>query len=84
LGIAAVQIASARRCRGAIAQLEERLDRTQEVAGSSPASSTKNHEEDEAARRSLTRGAIDFHEGDKIDEKALKALIHAAVALNTS
>jgi hypothetical protein len=26
--------------RGAIAQLEERLDRTQEVAGSSPASST--------------------------------------------
>src|SRR5712672_1987866 len=28
--------------------------------------------------------AIDFHEGDKIDEKALKALIHAAVALNTS
>ena len=31
-----------------------------------------------------TRRAIDFHEGDKIDEKALKALIHAAVALNTS
>src|SRR6478672_4210981 len=28
------------RNRGAIAQLEERLDRTQEVAGSSPASST--------------------------------------------
>ena len=28
--------------------------------------------------------AIDFHEGDKIDEKALKALIRAAVALNTS
>ncbi len=31
-----------------------------------------------------TRRAIDFHEGDKINEKALKALIHAAVALNTS
>ena len=28
-----------------------------------------------------TRRAIDFHEGDKIDEKALKALIRAAVAL---
>ena len=31
-----------------------------------------------------TRRAIDFHEGDKIDEKAVKALIRAAVALNTS
>ena len=31
-----------------------------------------------------TRRAIDFHEGDKIDEKALKALIRAAVVLNTS
>src|SRR5665213_1146688 len=31
-----------------------------------------------------TRRAIDFHEGDKINEKALKALIHSAVALNTS
>ena len=31
-----------------------------------------------------TRRAIDFHEGDKIDENALKALICAAVALNTS
>jgi hypothetical protein len=31
-----------------------------------------------------TRRAIDFHEGDKIDEAALKALIRAAVALNTS
>jgi hypothetical protein len=31
-----------------------------------------------------TRRAIDFHEGDKIDEKALKALIRAAVALNIS
>src|SRR5215212_6462130 len=29
-----------------------------------------------------TRRAIDFYEGDKIDEKALKALIRAAVALN--
>jgi hypothetical protein len=31
-----------------------------------------------------TRRAIDIHEDDKIDEKALKALIRAAVALNTS
>jgi hypothetical protein len=30
------------------------------------------------------RRAIDIHEGDKIDEKALKALIRAAVVLNTS
>ncbi len=30
------------------------------------------------------RRAIDFREGDKIDEKALKTLIRAAVALNTS
>jgi hypothetical protein len=29
-----------------------------------------------------TRRAIDFHEGDKIGEKALKTLIRAAVALN--
>jgi hypothetical protein len=29
------------------------------------------------------RRAIDFHEGDKINEKALKALILAAAALNT-
>lgn len=29
-----------------------------------------------------TRRAIDFHEGDKIDGKALQALIRAAVALN--
>jgi hypothetical protein len=31
-----------------------------------------------------TRRAIDLHEGDKIDDKALKALIRAAMALNTS
>jgi hypothetical protein len=31
-----------------------------------------------------TRRAIDFHEGDKLDEEALKALIRAAVALNKS
>jgi len=31
-----------------------------------------------------TRRAIDIHEGDKLDEKALKALIRAAVALNKS
>ena len=30
------------------------------------------------------RRAIDFHEGHKINEKALKALIRAAVALNIS
>ncbi len=31
-----------------------------------------------------TRRAIDFHEGDKVDEAALKALVRAAVALNVS
>ena len=31
-----------------------------------------------------TRRAIDIREGDKINEKSLKALIRAAVALNTS
>ena len=31
-----------------------------------------------------TRRAIDFHQGDAIDEKTLKALIRAALALNTS
>ena len=31
-----------------------------------------------------TRRAIDFHEGDKVDEKAFKALIRAAVAVNQS
>jgi hypothetical protein len=30
------------------------------------------------------RRAIDFHEGDGVDEEALKALVRAAVALNTS
>ncbi len=30
------------------------------------------------------RRAIDFHEGDKLDEEALKALLQAAVALNKS
>ena len=30
------------------------------------------------------RRAIDLHEGDEIDENALKALVRAAVALNTS
>ena len=29
-----------------------------------------------------TRRAIDFHDGDKLDKKALKALLRAAVALN--
>ena len=31
-----------------------------------------------------TRRAIDIHQDDQVDEKALKALIGAAVALNTS
>jgi hypothetical protein len=31
-----------------------------------------------------TRRAIDLHEGDKLDEKALKALVRAAVALNSA
>ena len=31
-----------------------------------------------------TRRAIDFHEGETIDEEALKALVRAAVALNVS
>jgi hypothetical protein len=31
-----------------------------------------------------TRRAIDFHEGEKIDAKALKTLIRAAVKLNAS
>jgi hypothetical protein len=31
-----------------------------------------------------TRRAIDLHEGDKIDEQALKALVRSAVALNTA
>lgn len=29
-----------------------------------------------------TRRAIEFHEGDKVNEKALKALVRAAAALN--
>ena len=31
-----------------------------------------------------TRRAIDLHEGEKVDEEALKALIRAAVTLNVS
>jgi hypothetical protein len=31
-----------------------------------------------------TRRAIDIHEGEKIDEKGLKALVRAAVTLNKS
>jgi hypothetical protein len=31
-----------------------------------------------------TRRAIDFHEGDTVDAKALKALVREAVALNTA
>jgi hypothetical protein len=35
-------------------------------------------------REGSARRAIDFHEGDKVDEDALKALFRAAVKLNTS
>jgi hypothetical protein len=31
-----------------------------------------------------TRRAIDFHEGDKVDARAFKALVRAAVALNVA
>jgi hypothetical protein len=31
-----------------------------------------------------TRRAIDWHEGDAVDEEALKALVRAAVALNSA
>jgi hypothetical protein len=31
-----------------------------------------------------TRRAIDFHEGEKVNEKALKALVRAAVTLNNA
>jgi hypothetical protein len=31
-----------------------------------------------------TRRAIDFHEGEKVDEEALKSLVRAAVTLNKS
>ena len=31
-----------------------------------------------------TRRAIDFHEGEEVDEEALKGLVRAAVALNAS
>ena len=31
-----------------------------------------------------TRRAIDFHEGERVDEEALKTLVRAAVALNKS
>ena len=31
-----------------------------------------------------TRRAIDIHEGEKIDEEALKALVRAAVTLNAA
>ena len=37
-----------------------------------------------ASLKGNTRRAIDFHEGEKIDEKALKTLIRAAVTLNAS
>jgi hypothetical protein len=37
-----------------------------------------------ASLEGTTRRAIDFREGDAIDEEALKALVRAAVALNAS
>jgi hypothetical protein len=36
-----------------------------------------------AGLESSSRRAIDIHEGDKINEEALKTLIHASIALNT-
>jgi hypothetical protein len=37
-----------------------------------------------ASLQGNTRRAIDFHEGDTVDEQALKALIREAIALNLS
>ncbi len=37
-----------------------------------------------ASLKGNTRRAIDFHEGDQVDAKALKALIREAIALNLS
>ncbi|HVM57673.1 MAG TPA: DUF1801 domain-containing protein [Gaiellaceae bacterium] len=37
-----------------------------------------------ASLEGKVRRAVDFHEGDSVDEKALKALVRAAVALNVS
>jgi hypothetical protein len=37
-----------------------------------------------ASLEGRVRRAIDFHEGDKVDERALKALVRQAVALNRS
>jgi hypothetical protein len=37
-----------------------------------------------ASLEGSTRRAIDLHEGEEIDEPALKALVRAAVALNTA
>jgi hypothetical protein len=37
-----------------------------------------------ASLEGKTRRAIDFHEGDEISERAIEALIRAAVALNTT
>ena len=37
-----------------------------------------------ASLEGSTRRAIDIGEGDKVNEKALKALVRAAIALNTS
>ena len=37
-----------------------------------------------ASLEGSTRRAIDFHEGDEIDAKALQALVRAAAALNKS
>lgn len=37
-----------------------------------------------ASLEGSTRRAIDLHEGEEVDEEALKALVQAAVALNTS
>ena len=42
------------------------------------------HRRDLVSLESNARRAIDIHEGEKIDEEALKALVRAAVALNQS
>jgi hypothetical protein len=45
-----------------------------------------DHEEEpvDSSLEGNVRRAIDFHEGEKLNEKALKALIRAAVTLNKS
>ena len=53
---------------------------TKDPQGGAPASSGLFN----SSLQGNTRRAIDFHEGDSIDETALKALVRAAAALNTA